>query len=211
MRQLGELERLRVAGMGTVQRISDWLDGGMDGGEARMLAGRSGMIAQFVRTSRAIRQIMVLEQELVGLRPAPDRDAPPEPHADDGWDDAEGARRGDGLALREYLFDYDNGPMDQVVARIRAVLAVAAPEDDPFAPAVRRRAGDAEGGGAGCAAPAGGDDRAGAGEGEVTVAAAARRAAVRPGSTGAGLMADAGDFVTLDGPAVGRRGRDPPD
>jgi hypothetical protein len=204
IRQLMELERLRTAGMETVGRISDWLDGGMDGGEARILAGRTGMITQFVRTTRAIRQIMVLEQELVGLRPAPDRDAVPEPRVE-----TQGERRGDGLALRENLFDYDNGPMDQVVAHIRTVLAVAAPQDDPFAPAVRRAGVDGD---ERRDAPAGEDFRAEVVE--VEAVAAARRAVARPGRAAAGVMADAGISMPVngrvDGPAVGRRGRDPP-
>jgi hypothetical protein len=207
VRQLQELERLRETGMETARRISDWLDGGMDDGEARILAGRTGMITQFVRTTRAIRQIMVLEQELVGLRPAPDRDAPPEPR-----EAAQGERHGDGLALRENLHDYDNGPLDQVVARIRRALNVEPPEHDPFAPVVMRLPNDAPN-------PAPTGDEAGicatsplAEPGQV--AAEAEAAAPTCVSQPAPMQSDAisahGIFAEPVAPPAGGRGRDPP-
>ncbi len=158
-RRLDELERLLAAGMETVRQISQWSKGALGPDEVKVLAGKGGIAEEYVRVARAIRQVIVLEQELMGLRPGPPRDGGGEPPDDEGDDDheAELEERSEGSDLRdragdyenlndyenfndyENLNDYDRGPLDRVIARVRKALRVEAPEDDPFAPPAERR------------------------------------------------------------------------
>jgi hypothetical protein len=106
----------------------------------------NGVITALERVTRSMRQLVVLEFELLGLFNAPDRDAirPPRLRT---------IRLGDlndlfepndlnDLNDRDYVgtrLDYRTGPMDEVVADIRKTLGVEAPADDPFAPGAERK------------------------------------------------------------------------
>jgi hypothetical protein len=94
------------------------------------------------RIVRSIRQIMVLEFELLGLFEAPDRDgikrrmlkpdlAGQLRSAEFGLDLPDPMESTDWGAARP---DYRKGPMADVVASIRRVLGADAPPNDPFAP-----------------------------------------------------------------------------
>jgi hypothetical protein len=133
-RRLDELQRLRAAGMGIAETMHGWLDGSVSDAELGVVVGRRGVVSEFCRVARAVRQVIALELELTGLRPAPDRDAVREPH-DAASEHGKGHWR-----LRDDLNDYDNGPLDQVVARVRKAVRLEAPADDPFAPPEMRRA-----------------------------------------------------------------------
>ena len=127
------------AGVGTVRLIKRCIDGELSLPETKALIGGGCVVTELVRATRAVRQLIVLEQELTGQRPAPDRDAEPkqrEARSDDGADRGEAA---EGERLRDNLDDYDNGPLDQVIARMRKLLRVAAPADDPFAAPAERK------------------------------------------------------------------------
>jgi hypothetical protein len=138
--RLDELARLRDIGIAGAERISRCMQGKATPAEAALLASKDGLFVEFMRTSRAVRQVIVLEMELVGLRPAPDRDAPRGLHAPDAGANDNRGRPGDVLAFGDIGndYDYNHGPLDEVVARIRKDLRVAAPAEDPFAPRPRR-------------------------------------------------------------------------
>ena len=110
--------------------------------EEAVFARRSrGIIVDFVSVARAVRQIIVLEQELAGLRPT--RRGVPGPK--DALPDLPGlpelsalpalktlpqifpARVGDDL--HEY---YDTQPVGEAVGWIRETLRIDAPANDPF-------------------------------------------------------------------------------
>ncbi len=123
--------------MGIARKMEGWLDGAVSDQEMAMAIGGRGVVSEFCRVARAVRQVIVLELELTGQRPAPDRDAVREPR-----EEAEEApeRGDDHWRLRDDLNDYDNGPLDQVVAKVRKAVGLEAPADDPFAPEAERRA-----------------------------------------------------------------------
>jgi hypothetical protein len=187
-RQMAELARMRAAGMATIERIGRWSDGLLSPAEVKELAGRRGIINEYVRVARGVRQIIVLEQETMGWRAAPlrDVDAPgdiedgAEDGAEDGDDDGALEEADDLEALeRDYgatrerfgsdddLDDYDTGPLDQVIARVREDLNIEPPEDDPFAPPPGRRPvdnrRDSGSGGAKASEPGAANDRAASG------------------------------------------------
>jgi hypothetical protein len=100
-------------------------------------------VDRFDRIARAVRQIMVLEFELLGLFEAPDRDGPfkarlIKPEHDGVLTRPERPERieKENLADRP---DYRRGPMEDVVAGIRKVLGAEAPPNDPFAPPAERK------------------------------------------------------------------------
>ncbi len=139
--RLDELARLRQIGIAGAERISRCMQGKATPAEAALLASKDGLFVEFMRTSRAVRQVIVLEMELMGLRPAPDRDAPRGLHAPDAGANDNRGRSGDAGAFGDIGndYDYNHGPLDEVVARIRKDLRVAAPAEDPFAPKARRK------------------------------------------------------------------------
>jgi hypothetical protein len=140
--RLDELARLRDIGIAGAERISRCMQGKATPAEAALLASKDGLFVEFMRTSRAVRQVIVLEMELMGLRPAPDRDAPRGLKRPDAGANDNRGRPGDVLAFGDIGndYDYNHGPLDEVVARIRKDLRVAAPAEDPFAPKARRAA-----------------------------------------------------------------------
>ena len=140
--RLDELDRLRGIGMARAME----LDGA--GSPSNVLSPeqhfrlRVRNAAAFDRIGRAVRQIMTLEFELLGLFEAPDRDAFPKPRKiKPGLAGILARPRSDigrikpidlsDLKLRP---DYRNGPMEDVVAGIRKTLGAEAPTNDPFAP-----------------------------------------------------------------------------
>lgn len=109
--------------------------------EVRLIVGRNGVAAELDRIARAVRQLVVLEFELLGLFPAPDRDAPPKENARLERK-PEQRRVPDGvldLQNRKDRSDYDRGPLDQVVAKVRKALDADTPADDPFEPPPERK------------------------------------------------------------------------
>ena len=146
-RQLDELGRLRTVGMEKTRQLGGAMEGLSPRETAQRLSGRHGLIGEFDRIARAVRQVIRLELELVGLIPAVDRDAVENEAIEDDREylaalderdpDGGGTERDD---LRDPV-DYRRGPLDVVVASVRKTLGVAAPEDDPFAPVGRRGAG----------------------------------------------------------------------
>ncbi len=139
-RRLQELARLRDIGMRKSDDIGRWLDGDITADESKKLLGKGGIVMEFTRVSRAVRQIITLEMEICGLKDGPDRD---------GWSsvkknaseekDAPDLERFGALTFHE-VGDYDNRPLDQVVASLRKTLNAEAPPRDPFAPPVERAA-----------------------------------------------------------------------
>jgi hypothetical protein len=147
LRQLGELGRLREIGMEKARALDIAAEGMPPDAMAKRLSGRHGLIGEFDRIARAVRQVIVLELELIGLRPASDReeidDDGDDPAVEQDFRETRGDR-GDGFDrperqdLRDPV-DYRRGPLDVVVADVRRTLGVEAPEDDPFAPPPKRR------------------------------------------------------------------------
>jgi hypothetical protein len=139
--RLEELARMRRVGMACAERIGLAFAGGLERAEVAALAGKDGLLLRFLRTQRAVRQIVILEMELVGLRQAPDRDRARQARAvarkTGGGDARERPERPEDLRDRS---DYDTGPYDEVVARVRRELGTAAPANDPFAPPEDRKA-----------------------------------------------------------------------
>jgi hypothetical protein len=138
--QLQELARLRAVGMARAEEIGVFMNGGQPQVVADALLGRNGIIQAFARVARAVRQIITLEREIAGLCKGPDRDAerPKREQAAAAGTAAQGDAANP-LVWSERS-DYDNRPLDQVVASVRKVLGADAPEDDPFAPPVARKA-----------------------------------------------------------------------
>jgi hypothetical protein len=143
--RLYELDRLRGIGMARAMAL-DEADKGLSPEQHVRLQVRSA--AAFDRIGRAVRQIMTLEFELLGLFEAPDRDAFPKPRkikpqlagiltrprSDIG--------RIKPIDLKDLKLrpDYRNGPIEDVVAGIRKTLGAEAPPNDPFAPPPERKA-----------------------------------------------------------------------
>jgi hypothetical protein len=99
-------------------------------------------VDKFDRIVRAVRHIMALEFELLGLFEAPDRDAIPEPRKTKpelGGMPVQPDFKPTGLTDLRLRPDYRNGPMEDVVAGIRKTLGVEAPPNDPFAPPPERK------------------------------------------------------------------------
>jgi len=153
-RRLGELRRLSTLALDRVRHLELALEDRMDERERKLLIGRGGISVEFPRALRCFRQVAALELEILGLRPAPDRSEPKEADARDDRDesDVEQPERPDLNDLsdpddrpethRQLLADtkdYRKGPIDIVVAEIRAALGAEPPEDDPFAPPPGRR------------------------------------------------------------------------
>ena len=148
--RLDELNRLRGIGMAQAMGLS---------GAGRTLSPspiltpeqdfrlRVRDIDAFDRIGRAVRQIMTLEFELLGLFEAPDRDALPrlrkiKPELGgvlaNPCPDIKPVKPIDlkDLGVRP---DYRNGPIEDVVAGIRKTLGAEPPPNDPFAPPPDRK------------------------------------------------------------------------
>jgi hypothetical protein len=152
--RLDELDRLRGIGMARAMELER---AGQALSPSPMLTPeqtfrlRVRNVDAFDRIGRAVRQIMTLEFELLGLFEAPDRDAFPKPRKikpelggllAKPWSDIKPVKPIDlsDLRLRP---DYRNGPMEDVVAGIRKTLGAEAPPNDPFAPPPKRKVREA--------------------------------------------------------------------
>jgi hypothetical protein len=141
--RLAELGRLREFSFAQAERLME-LPQLLPVEEARRMFGKKGTIQQFDRITRAYRQIVVLEFELRGLFNGPDRDtirplrlarSPKEPFKPEDLHGLLGDLHGkQNLNAAKTRTDYRTGPIEDVVAGIRKVLGVDAPQNDPFAP-----------------------------------------------------------------------------
>jgi hypothetical protein len=133
--RLDELSRLRSLALARAERIGLAFDGKLAPAEVAELSGKDGLLSRFFRSERAVRQIVILEMELLGIRSAPDRDRVRDVNeAARAARDSEPAEPDDPAGGWREGGDYDNGPYDQVVARLRRELRTEAPANDPFAP-----------------------------------------------------------------------------
>jgi hypothetical protein len=141
-RQLHELRRMRRVGMVFVHQLKLSARGKLDPDVETVFAHRSkGIIRDYATIARAVRQILLLEQELLGIRkPRRDRKAKSEkvaaiaPAADSKQ---LGKLRPLGDNLTEY---YDFRPVGEAIGFIRETLAIEPPENDPFPPPERKQA-----------------------------------------------------------------------
>jgi len=138
--QLADLKRLRDVGMIFVDQLERRSRGLLRMDEENAFSPDIDAPLAFARLSRAVRQIIVLEQEIMGLRPvarspvnADPANAPananvaasaPEPSRNAGDRTEDERDRGD---LND-LDDYDRGPIEDVVGRIKSALGVGSAE-----------------------------------------------------------------------------------
>jgi hypothetical protein len=135
--RLDELQRLLEIGAAQAEK----LDAASNQPALALLTAEQNLnlrmrhVDRFDRISRAVRQVMVLEFELLGLFEAPDRNAFPKPRLIKP--ERDGVLTKPERMEKEYLADrpdYRRGPMEDVVAGIRKVLGAEPPPNDPFAP-----------------------------------------------------------------------------
>jgi len=140
-----DLRRLRQLGMEHAERTSREGRGLLTYDEREGLSSRADPGFKFNRIARAVRQIVVLQQELLGLRPVAGLRAMADaPAAVAEIADAEPARRetepGDRPERndlpdrerpeRDDLYDYDDRAYGEVVAGVKQVLGVAPVEPE---------------------------------------------------------------------------------
>jgi hypothetical protein len=144
-RRLAELDRLNKISLAKAESLGAVCDDLSRSPEHRLrvLVGSNGVITALERVMRSVRQIVVLEFELLGLFNAPDRDAMRQPRLRKvRLDDLNDLFEPNDLNDRDYVgtpLDYRTGPMAEVVADIRKTLGVEAPADDPFASCAERK------------------------------------------------------------------------
>lgn len=136
IRQLEELKRMKAAGMLIVDRIDRTLKGKLTPAEEAIITrGRRGICKDFGTVARAIRQIIILEQELTGLRPIQrDRDRPIRYEDMPGVSDRAKRAYASGELSDDLVDYYDYRPIGQAIAWVRDTLDVDIPSDDPFPP-----------------------------------------------------------------------------
>jgi hypothetical protein len=140
-RQLRELGRMRKVGMVFVHQLERSAKGKLDPEIETVFAHRSrGIIRDYASVARAVRQILLLEQELRGIRkPRRDRKARSEKAAviaRQAQGKQDGKLRPLGDNLTEY---YDFRPVGEAIGFIRETLAIEPPENDPFPKPERRQ------------------------------------------------------------------------
>jgi hypothetical protein len=133
--QLDELARLKAVAMGWVDRLEGWLDGKIDAATHPAFTKSRGFINDLDRVARIVRQIMVLEREVAGLRPS--RRRPPDGGSSFTKRDPRLGRRKPRRRGRDPLKDdtedfHDFRPVGETVGWIRESLGVDAPANDPF-------------------------------------------------------------------------------
>jgi hypothetical protein len=149
--RLDELDRLRELGFAKTADLRSARDGLSHSpllSPEQQFRHQIRCVDQFDRIGRAIRQIITLEFELLGLFEAPDRDAFPKLRLIKP--EVRGALRPDikpitlpqpkDFGVRP---DYSHAPMEDVVAGIRKTLGAEAPPNDPFAPQPERKVREA--------------------------------------------------------------------
>jgi hypothetical protein len=145
--RLDELDRLRELGFAKAADLRTARDGLSHSpllSPEQQFRHQIRSVDQFDRIGRAIRQIITLEFELLGLFEAPDRDAFPKLRLIKP--EVRGALRPDikpitlpqpkDFGVRP---DYSHAPMEDVVAGIRKTLGAEPPPNDPFAPPPERK------------------------------------------------------------------------
>jgi hypothetical protein len=151
--RLDELVRLRAIGMEKAMELRSAREGLMSSPlvtpEQRFQL-HMRYVDRFDRIGRAVRQIMTLEFELLGLFEAPDRDAFPKLRKIKPELGGALARPWLGIGQVKPITlddvkdlgvrpDYRVGPMEDVVAGIRRTLGAEPPANDPFAPRPERK------------------------------------------------------------------------
>ncbi len=151
--RLDELDRLRGIGM---EKAMELRSARNDLLPSPLLTPRQRFqlhmryVDRFDRIGRAVRQIMTLEFELLGLFEAPDRNAFPKPRLIKPGLGGVLARPQPKIGPVKPITlpdvkdlgvrpDYRCGPIEDVVAGIRRALDVEAPPNDPFAPPPARK------------------------------------------------------------------------
>jgi len=140
--QVAELRRLEELGFQCMRALGDRVERlDMDENIALFIRPKTGIISEFIRIERAIRQAIILQRELEGLRP-PRVVRPPRVRRADSEDDAEDdlherpdtATERDRAEPRDDWDSLDYKPVDEATRWIRQALGAAPPERDPFAP-----------------------------------------------------------------------------
>ena len=124
--QLQDLNRMRAVGMGFIDRLDRRAQGLLRFDEEKAFESSGDIFLGFARVSRAVRQIIVLEQEIFGLPQPPglravNTNAPRATKPASAERDREDERDSERSDLND-LDDYDNGPTGEVMARIRKTL-----------------------------------------------------------------------------------------
>jgi len=141
-----DLRRLREVLMGHVERTDRQATGLLRDHEYEACDHKIDPAMKCVRLARAVRQSIVLQQELLGLRPAPGmrfgagKDAAAkktvadelERETSEAPDSADEAVEREDLRDRDDSYDYDDRPYDEVVDSIRAEFKI--PADAAAAP-----------------------------------------------------------------------------
>jgi len=142
--ELADLCRLRAIGMEIAEQVGRRAAGELSGHQEKALGRTADATLSFARIARAVRQIVVLEQEIMGLRaPAsakgrnvdpsydqrrlrdfrtwvPEADSESDPYApSDLYDDSDDYDRYDDDD------DYLKGSFEQIVARVRSALGIS--------------------------------------------------------------------------------------
>ena len=142
--ELADLCRLRAIGMEIAEQVGRRAAGELSGHQEKALGRTADATLSFARIARAIRQIVVLEQEIMGLRaPAsakgrnvdpsydqrrlrdfrtwvPEADSESDPYdLSDLYDDSDDYDRYDDDD------DYLKGSFEQIVARVRSALGIS--------------------------------------------------------------------------------------
>jgi hypothetical protein len=132
-RQLTELGRMRAVAMGWTGRLEKVLKGKVDSTKDPAFRRSRGFINDLALVFRVMRQIWLLEQELLGLRPSMRRAVPTEPSPADAPRNARGTGRRRRFPQGDDTADvYDQRPVGQTVGWIRQSLGMEAPPGDPF-------------------------------------------------------------------------------
>ncbi len=134
---------MRAAGMMLIDRLERRANGLLRYDEEKIFERGGDIFTGFARVSRAVRQIIVLEQEIFGLRQPPGMRAAangnvsiPQARSWTASERQENERDVERSDLND-LNDYNNGSIETVVACIRKSLGIE-PEAPVPAPSVRR-------------------------------------------------------------------------
>ena len=144
-----DLRRLREVLMDHVERTGNHARGVVRNDEFESCDLKLDPAIKCIRLARAVRQTIVLQQEVLGLRPAPGvrmgaavseevaEVVAVEPVRDEPRERREDMRDRENLHDRDDTYDYDDRPYDEVIASIRETFKIPADAK----PAAKRRAG----------------------------------------------------------------------
>jgi hypothetical protein len=141
-----DLRRLREVLMEHVERTGNHARGVVRNDELESCDMKLDPAIKCIRLARAVRQTVVLQQEVLGLRPAPGARmgaaepvvavAATEPARDDDRSRREDMRDRENLHDRDDTYDYDDRPYEEVIASIRETFKIPADAK----PVAKRRA-----------------------------------------------------------------------